>query len=163
MTNTADAPVKPGVITIARQFDVPREKVFEAWTTPEQFASWWGPAGFTTPLDTVSIDARAGGRWQATMISDADGMEIPFFGVYHEVVEPEKLVFSLVDPADAEYMARRERGEADDVTTIELKSLGDRSELSFTQVGQWTEEDYGRTRDGWASFFDCLENTLAKH
>lgn len=34
------------------------------------------------------------------MVSDADGSEIPFFGVYRKVVEPERLVFTVVDPND---------------------------------------------------------------
>jgi Activator of Hsp90 ATPase homolog 1-like protein len=52
--------------------------VFKAWTEPEQFAEWWGPRGFSAPLETISLDPTPGGEWRATMVSDADGSEITF-------------------------------------------------------------------------------------
>ncbi len=47
-------------IVISRVFDAPREKVWDAWTKPEQVAKWWGPTGFTTPV--CKIDFRVGGK-----------------------------------------------------------------------------------------------------
>lgn len=36
------------------------KEVFEAWTTPELFTTWFGPQGWHVPLETISIDAREG-------------------------------------------------------------------------------------------------------
>ena len=49
-------------ITITRVFSAPRELVFQAWTDPDHLARWFGPAGFEIPRDSVSIEARVGGR-----------------------------------------------------------------------------------------------------
>lgn len=38
------------VLTIERIIRAPREKVWNAWTTPELFALWWGPKGWTTTV-----------------------------------------------------------------------------------------------------------------
>jgi uncharacterized protein YndB with AHSA1/START domain len=52
-------------ITITRFFDAPRELVFKAWTEPERFASWFGPADSEVPLRRspwTSGPAACGGR-----------------------------------------------------------------------------------------------------
>jgi uncharacterized protein YndB with AHSA1/START domain len=46
-------------IVITRVFDVPRERVFEAFTDPAQVGHWWGPTGFTTTIH--EMDVRPGG------------------------------------------------------------------------------------------------------
>jgi len=46
-------------IVLTRTFDAPRERVFQAFTDPEQVGQWWGPRGFTTT--THEIDVRPGG------------------------------------------------------------------------------------------------------
>jgi uncharacterized protein YndB with AHSA1/START domain/DNA-binding transcriptional ArsR family regulator len=84
--------------TITRVFDAPRRLVWTAWTEPEHIAPWWAPHGLTTPLSTVSMDVRPGGRFRATMIADADGTRYPVDLVYREVVAPERLVLAWGDP-----------------------------------------------------------------
>ena len=56
------------------------------------------------PLSTVSMDVRPGGSWRATMFADAGRHEIRWKGEYREVVEPERLVFTISDqPGDDAY------------------------------------------------------------
>ncbi|HXN89845.1 MAG TPA: SRPBCC domain-containing protein [Methylocella sp.] len=80
-------------VVITRIFDVPRGLVFKAWTDPEHMARWWGPRGFTNPI--CELDARVGGAWRIVMRSPA-GIEYPCGGVYREIVEPERLVFTNI-------------------------------------------------------------------
>jgi uncharacterized protein YndB with AHSA1/START domain len=47
------------------------------------------------PLSTVSMDVRPGGAWRATMFAGPDRREIQWKGEYLEVVEPERLVFTV--------------------------------------------------------------------
>ena len=52
-------------IVSARVFDVPRERIFSAWTDPAHLAHWWGPKGFRNSFH--EFDLRPGGNWrQAT-------------------------------------------------------------------------------------------------
>ena len=80
-------------VVITRIFDAPREFVFKAWTDPKHMARWWGPMGFTNPI--CELDARVGGAWRIVMRSPA-GIEYPCGGVYREIVEPERLVFTNI-------------------------------------------------------------------
>jgi len=52
----------PYDIEITRVFDAPPERVYQAFTDPDQFARWYGPVGFPVQRDTVEVDARVGGR-----------------------------------------------------------------------------------------------------
>ena len=88
-------------ITITRVFDAPRERVWREWTEPERFADWFGGAESEVPVSTVSMDVRPGGAWRATMFAGPGRREIQWKGEYREVVEPERLVFTISDqPGD---------------------------------------------------------------
>src|SRR5260370_13865221 len=78
-------------LVITRVLDAPRELVFRLWTDPKHMAQWWGPRGFTNPV--CEMDVRPGGAWRIVM-RGPDGFEYPGRGVYREVVEPERLVFT---------------------------------------------------------------------
>ena len=59
-------------IEMTRTLDVPRERVYQAFTDPDQFAEWYGPVGFPVDRATVELDAQVGGRQRFTMASDTD-------------------------------------------------------------------------------------------
>jgi uncharacterized protein YndB with AHSA1/START domain len=80
-------------ITIRRVFDAPLEAVWDAWTQPDQLAAWWGPRGWSTPLENVTLELRPGGRMRMTSVSDEDGTEMTTTGVFTEVRTYERLVF----------------------------------------------------------------------
>ena len=48
-----------------RLIRAPRERVWTAWTEPDQLGQWWGPAGFS--LTTELFEFRVGGHWVFTM------------------------------------------------------------------------------------------------
>jgi uncharacterized protein YndB with AHSA1/START domain len=75
-------------IEITRVVNAPPERVYEAFTDPDQFAQWYGPVGFPVDRDTVELDAQVGGRQRFAMVSDADpAMRTGFDGSFIEVVQ----------------------------------------------------------------------------
>jgi uncharacterized protein YndB with AHSA1/START domain len=75
---------------IARNFDAPRQRVWDAWTKPDQLARWFGPKGVTTSVK--SFDLRPGGILHARMDSpDGNGMWAKF--IYREITAPTRLVW----------------------------------------------------------------------
>jgi uncharacterized protein YndB with AHSA1/START domain len=136
-------------ITITRVFDAPRKRVWKEWTEPEAFADWFGGVDAEVPLSTVSMDVRPGGSWRATMFAERG--EIQWRGEYREVVEPERLVFTVSD----------QPGEAYELVTVVLNELGDgRTQMLFEQRGGMTPEEYERAAHGWSSFFDRVAERL---
>jgi len=78
-------------LSLARIFGAPRGLVFKAWTDPKHMAQWWGPRGFTNPV--CELDVRPGGLIRIDM-RGPDATIYPMKGVFHEIVEPERLVFT---------------------------------------------------------------------
>jgi uncharacterized protein YndB with AHSA1/START domain len=130
-------------ITITRVFDAPRERVWRAWTEPAEIARWWGKRGWSTPPGSVTLDVRPGGVFRLNSVNDEDGREMPLDTVFHEVVEPERLVF----------------GEA----TVTLTDLGDgRTEMIFRTTVDMTAEMLRTATGGLASAFDRLTDHLER-
>jgi uncharacterized protein YndB with AHSA1/START domain len=75
----------------AREFDAPRELVFEAWTDPKHLTQWWGPQGFTNPV--CDWDVRPGGKIYDVMRAPT-GERYPMGGEFREILAPGKLIFS---------------------------------------------------------------------
>jgi uncharacterized protein YndB with AHSA1/START domain len=84
--------IPPPRLRFERVVDAPRERVFEAWTEPQQMMRWWAPSGFSATF--CAIDLRPHGRWSICMQAP-DGSEQWTHGVYQQVCAPETLVLSL--------------------------------------------------------------------
>ncbi len=85
------SPVSERELILVRETDVPREKLYAGWTTPELLVQWFTPKPWTTT--SCEIDLRPGGACRTTMRSP-EGQEFPNVGVYLEVVLNERLVFT---------------------------------------------------------------------
>jgi uncharacterized protein YndB with AHSA1/START domain len=82
----------PYDIEVTRVVDAPPERVYKAFTDPDQFAEWYGPVGFPVDRATVELDAWVGGRQRFAMVGDADpSMRTEFDGRFIEVVQNELL------------------------------------------------------------------------
>jgi len=129
-------------IVVTRVFDAPRERVWRAWTEPEELARWWGKRGWTTPPESVTMDVRIGGEFSLLSVSDEDGSEMRVDTTYREIVAPERLTF----------------GES----TVTLTDLGDgRTEMVFRTTTEMTDEIRRRAAGGLASAFDRLAEQLS--
>ena len=90
-TKITAEPEKPTIIATG-VFDAPRQIVWEACTDPELVSQWWGPKSLTTTVE--KMDARPGGLWRIVQ-RDAEGNEYAFRGVFHEVTQPERLIYTF--------------------------------------------------------------------
>ena len=61
---------------------------------PAHLAHFWGPKGMSTPLETITVDARPGGVFETVMVNDADGSRYPTRAIYDIVDEPETLAWT---------------------------------------------------------------------
>lgn len=138
--------------TLVRNFDATPAEVWRAWTDPDEAATWLHPRGVTTPRESVEIDARVGGRYRYTMVNDASGEEYPTHGVYLEVVENERLVFTWGNP-----------GEDDDdvpVITVSIEDLGELTRMTFDIRGVEGVSGDEYIYDGWEQALDILAAQL---
>jgi uncharacterized protein YndB with AHSA1/START domain len=113
-------------VTITRLINAPRERVWRAWTDPKLLAQWWGPQGFTSPV--CEVDARPGGAILIHM--SGFGMLAPMVGVFKEVVEPERLVFTN----NAFFEVPPVKPLIEGITTVTFDDLGGKTKLTVHNV-----------------------------
>ena len=78
---------------VERQFDVPREVVFRAWTVPGLLARWRGSPGWHVEADTVEAELRLGGRHRHVKVRDNDpSTRVTTDGIYTEFFDPDVFV-----------------------------------------------------------------------
>ena len=78
---------KPFVIS--REFDAPRQRVWQAWTAVERLKQWFSPKGFT--VIAAKMDFRPGGSYHYGMRTPT-GQEMWGKWVFREIKAPERLV-----------------------------------------------------------------------
>jgi uncharacterized protein YndB with AHSA1/START domain len=81
-------------IMMTRLFDAPRQLVFDAMTKPEHVRRWWGILDDRYSVTVCDIDLRPGGAWR--WVGRGPEGEFAFRGVYHEIVAPERLVYTEI-------------------------------------------------------------------
>ena len=140
------------VVLITRIFDAPRERVFRAWTDPDEVTDWYGPEQFDTPRDQIKIDLRVGGRYELTMVQRDSGAEFAIGYDILEIVEPELLVLRS-DPMPEMGM------HEPTITRVELHDHGDKTRMTLSD-GPYPA-GRGHAEAGWSAAFDKLGALLA--
>jgi uncharacterized protein YndB with AHSA1/START domain len=140
---------KPSLV-LKRRIKAAPEKVYEAWTKPEQLTLWWGPT--ESPKKPIAeTDLRIGGRFRVQYWGNNDEHH-SVSGIYREVVPNRKLSFSW---------AWQSTPERESLVTIDLNPVNDGTMLTLTHEQFFDEkarDDHGR---GWNVALDRLEAMLA--
>jgi uncharacterized protein YndB with AHSA1/START domain len=144
---TAVAPER--VLHITRIFNAPRDVVFRAWIDPEQLVQWWAPEGFSVAF--LETDVRPGGAWRKCMRSP-DGIDYWRHGVYREIVEPERLVFTYIsdDPVSDPVH--------ETIVTMIFEHHGAKTLMTFRQAEFESVASRDAHNFGWTS---CMERFAA--
>ena len=156
---------------ITRRFAASRQRVWDAWTKPELFATWFGPKGVTTTL--LTFDLRPGGMIHARM----DNHEIAGSAIWgkfvpREVTAPERLVWehSFAD-ADANIVPAPffDVWPLRLLTTVTFEDAGEGTSVTVTWVPldatpaeqQAFAAQMSSMTMGWGGSFDQLDALLA--
>ncbi len=143
-------------LTIERVFDAPRARVWKAWTDPKLLAQWWGPKGMTNPV--CEMDVRPGGAILIHM--SGYGQLVPMTGVYKEVVEPERLVFT--NNSFAEIPPVHPVHES--ITTVTFADLGGKTKVTLhtgvLRAAPGTEQYLNGMQASWNQTFEKLAEAL---
>lgn len=145
-------------VVIVREYDVPREFAFAAFTQPEHLVHWWSPDGWATPF--AQMDLRVGGRFEIHMQSPT-GDIYPATGTVVEVVPPERLLLRSKAYEDAD-------GNAPLIilNTITFDDLGGKTRLTMRADVEHFEahaiEALNGMREGWNQTLDKLGQHLMR-
>ena len=143
------------VLVLTRLLNAPRELVFQVWTEPRHLIRWWGPTDFTLPF--CEMDFRPGGAYRFCMRAP-DGSDHWVWGVYQEIVAPERLSFTwnrTQTPAMQDPWART----IVSVTFTEERGL---TKLTLHQATFQKPEECTDHRGGWTECLDRLAALVAQ-
>jgi uncharacterized protein YndB with AHSA1/START domain len=143
-------------LVLTRIFDAPRSLVFKMWTEPKHLAQWWGPHGYTNPV--CEVDLRPGGKLLIHMQDPVLPVN-PMTGVFHEIVEPERLVFTGFAAPDSNGAAQLEV-----LTTVTFEELHGRTKLTMRAQVLKATPQMGPALDGmtqgWTESLERLGDVL---
>ena len=144
-------------LVLDRLIDAPRSAVWRCWSEPTLLPQWFTPAPWSTK--SATLDVRPGGTFTTVMV-DPEGNEFPNAGVFLEVIEAKKLVFT-----DA-YVKAWEPKEGPFMTVILTFSDEGNATRYRAAARHFSETDRERHEEmgfhsGWNLAVDQLE-TLAR-
>ena len=143
-------------ILVERDFDAPRQLVFDAFTKPELVRRWLlGPDGWTMPV--CEIDLRVGGLYRYVWRKESTGDRMGMGGMFREVVRPEKLV-ATEKFDDAWYAC-----EAVDTTVFEQHGATTKIRLTVLYESKEARDTAARSgmEHGMAAGYNRLEQVLS--
>jgi len=135
-------------LTLVRRIAARPSIVFDAITTPEGIACWWGPdAG---PVLVAETDLRIGGRYRVRFRM-LDGSEHESAGEYLEIEKPRRLVMSWrwVEGGDDPGESRLE---------FHLRPIAEGTELTLIHARLHSDAAARSHERGWSGSLDKLEH-----
>ena len=145
------APRKPGQkrdkalhLVVRRIIEAPAERLFRAWTEPDQLAKWWGPPPARCPR--AEVDLRVGGKYR---IANAfpDGSVVWIVGVFERISPPLELVYS--------WRLEGSKGVTERVT-VRFEGSGNTTEVVVLHECIADAPSRGRHEKGWDGCLDGL-------
>jgi len=140
-------------LTLTREFDAPRERVFEAWTDPAQLMHWMGPEGIHVP--DITADVKVGGEYIFPMVSKDTGGVHTVKGNYTTIDRPSALSFT--------WSWVQEDGSPGQLMTVALEfaEINGKTKMTMVHKNFIDEDAKAHHKSGWDSTFDCLEASLS--
>jgi len=133
-------------LTLVRRIAARPSIVFDALTTPEGIAYWWGPdAG---PVMVAEADPRVGGRFRVRFRL-LDGSEHESSGEYLTIEKPERLAMS--------WRWRDGEDPGESLVEFELRAIAEGTLLTFTHSRLQDEESSRGHEQGWSGALDKLQ------
>lgn len=77
-------------LVIVREFNAPRNLVFDTFTQPDHLSKWWGPKG--SRINILKAEIQIGGTFLYQLTAPDNSTMCGRF-VYREIIRPEKIVF----------------------------------------------------------------------
>jgi uncharacterized protein YndB with AHSA1/START domain len=142
-------------LAVTRIVNAPRSRVYQSFTDPDHFATWWGPIG--NSLSDVEFDVRPGGYLQWTESFPGD----PSIGTKGRI--------DLTDVVDEELLdgimriaGSLPRGYEPFETRMRVEFYDEEEGRTRLEVRQWLPEGYASpTENGWNEAFSKLDAVFA--
>ncbi len=138
------------VLELSKTYSVKTDRMYQAWTSAEELAKWWGPEGYTTTIEKMEVEV--GGEYKFAM-NPPEGEAKVLVGRYEEVLQNEKLVFTWKwEDADNAFPETK--------VTVQFVDQDGSTEVKVTHEQLPSEEAAEGHNQGWSS---SLEGSLKNY
>jgi uncharacterized protein YndB with AHSA1/START domain len=131
-------------LVVRRTIRATPERLFDAWTRPEQLVEWWGPEG--VQCIAAEVDLRVGGRYRIGNRLP-DGRELWIVGAFEAIERPRRLVYSWQLEGSARPAER---------VIVQFAGNGAETEVIITHQRIADETLRDEHAHGWAGCLDGL-------
>ena len=126
-------------ITVETNVAAPMEKVWRAWTTPEDIKQW-NAASDDWHTTAATVDLREGGQFSSRMEAKDGSMGFDFGGIYNQIKENELIEYTMDDGRNVKTHFK----EHDNKTGTEVVVTFEAEELNPIEM----------QREGWQAILD---------
>ena len=133
-----------------------RQRVFDAWTRPEELRKWFGPGAIR--VAEVDTEPHAGGSYHMVMKGSIDGnpedaeRRVSVVGAYTAIVPGELIAFTWKPDWTV---------EDESLVTVRLREVEGGTELHLIHERIASQNSCGGYSQGWTSCLDKLGNYLS--
>ena len=132
-------------LVVRRTIRASAERLFAAWTQPDQITTWWGPKGITCPQ--AEVDLRVGGTYRIANAQPGQPL-LWIVGEFERIEPPSRLVYSWrLEPGSG----RTER------VTVRFLPRDASTEVVVSHERIASEADRDEHEQGW---FGCLDGLV---
>jgi uncharacterized protein YndB with AHSA1/START domain len=141
-------------VRVSKTIRATPERLFRAWTDPEELAHWWRMEGDGWAFAGATLDLRAGGRYRLGMTAPDGRMHVAV-GEYREIHRPTRLVFTW------DWEAPESRvGET--LVSVEFNDGGDGTTEIVLTHERFPDEARMRSHEqGWTQLLRLLERAAS--
>jgi uncharacterized protein YndB with AHSA1/START domain len=147
--------------SVEREFDIPVEILWAAWTDPVALEAWYHGVGMASVPGSVQSEAEVGGAWSVAIgVPDFEFVAY-FYGEYTAVIDQARLEHTMF------YTQSVDEFNAKDITLehhnirIEFEAKDFRSWVKYSQFGDLPETEALQAQAGIESYFDSLSDYLS--
>ncbi len=146
----------PNAVRVTQRIHASPERLFDAWTTPDELAAWWRMDEPGWAFAGATVDLRVGGAYRLGMTSP-DGKAHVAVGVYREVQRPTRLAFTW-DWEDPESRV------GDTLVTVDFKKVSaDTTEVVLTHERFPDAARATGHERGWTQLLTLLDRATREH
>lgn len=140
-------------LTIRRTFEAPRERVFRAFTEPEELEAWFAPSPGDVTTEVEAFTPEPDGERSIRFHTDDEWFGSD--GAFEEVVENQRIVYT-------DRWVNFPEAEVDSRVTVEFTDVEDGTEIVLAHERLPEGDFVGGAGMGWETSFDNLAVVLAE-
>lgn len=139
-------------VHMTRRFEVPVERLYDAWTDPDQACRWMGPRGVDCRIDAWHF--HEGGEFRIVMVS-GEGGEYPAEGEFRRIDPPRALTMTWIWQHDDAMQG------IETLLHLDFEADGEGAAiLRLTHSLMPSDNAVERHTEGWTSALECLAEHL---